>query len=63
MAFINIFISAIKTNSTEQLEGQLDAVKISMARLSAPNMYYVLSGNDFSMDINNPNVPKNRLPC
>ncbi|UAY55671.1 conjugal transfer protein MobC [Arachidicoccus terrestris] len=57
-AFINPFVSAFKTDSKEQLEGQLDAAKISMARLSAPNMYYVLSGNDFTLDINNPLVPK-----
>lgn len=57
-AFINPFISAYKSDSTEQLEGQLDAAKISLARLSAPNMYYVLSGNDFTLDINNPEAPK-----
>ncbi len=57
-AFINPFISAYKVDSTEQLEGQLDAAKISLARLSAPNMYYVLSGNDFNLDINNPDAPK-----
>ncbi len=57
-AFINPFISAYKSDSMEQLEGQLDAAKISLARLSAPNMYYVLSGNDFTLDINNPEAPK-----
>lgn len=57
-AFINPFISAYKSDSTEQLEGQLDAAKISLARLSAPNMYYILSGNDFTLDINNPDMPK-----
>ena len=29
-----------------------------MARLSSPALYYVLSGNDFSLDINNPQAPK-----
>ena len=29
-----------------------------MARLSSPQLYYVLSGNDFSLDINNPLAPK-----
>jgi hypothetical protein len=29
-----------------------------MARLSSPQLYYVLSGNDFTLDINNPNEPK-----
>jgi hypothetical protein len=56
--YINPFISAFLTNSMEQLEGQLDAAKISMARLSSPALYYILSGNDFSLDINNPITPK-----
>ena len=29
-----------------------------MARLSSPQLYYVLSGNDFNLDINNPDDPK-----
>ena len=57
-AYINPFISAFETNSMEQLEGQLDAAKIGMARLSSPALYYVLSGNDFALDINNPNALK-----
>jgi type IV secretory pathway TraG/TraD family ATPase VirD4 len=57
-AYVNPFISAFMTNSMEQLEGQLDAAKISVARLSSPQLYYVLSGNDFSLDINNPAAPK-----
>lgn len=42
----------------EQLEGQIASAKISMARLSSPQLYYVLSGNDFTLDINNPLEPK-----
>ncbi len=57
-AYINPFISAFQTGSLEQLEGQLDAAKISVARLSSPVLYYILSGNDFTLDINNPLEPK-----
>ncbi|MBV4358767.1 conjugal transfer protein MobC [Pinibacter aurantiacus] len=57
-ALINPFISAFETKSFEQLEGQLDAAKISLARLASPSLYYVLSGNDFTLDINNPAAPK-----
>jgi hypothetical protein len=57
-AYINPFISAYKSNSLEQLEGQIDAAKIGIARLSSPTLYYVLSGNDFTLDINNPLAPK-----
>ena len=42
----------------EQLEGQIASAKIAMARLSFPQLYYDLSGNDFNLDINNPEEPK-----
>lgn len=57
-AFISPFISAFVENTMEQLEGQLDAAKIGLARLSSPTIYYLLSGNDFTLDINNPASPK-----
>ncbi|MFD2871909.1 conjugal transfer protein MobC [Mucilaginibacter ximonensis] len=55
---INPFINAYLNDATEQLEGQIAAAKIAMARLSSPQLYYVLSGNDFTLDINNPAAPK-----
>jgi hypothetical protein len=55
---INPFISAWRNEAYEQLEGQIASAKISLARLSSPQLYYVLSGNDFSLDINNPEEPK-----
>ncbi|WP_074961606.1 TraM recognition domain-containing protein [Flavobacterium akiainvivens] len=42
----------------EQLEGQIASAKVAMARLSSPQLYYVLSGNDFTLNINNPEEPK-----
>jgi hypothetical protein len=57
-AYINPFISAFVSGAMEQLEGQLDAAKIGIARLSSPALYYALSGNDFTLDINNPQAPK-----
>jgi len=51
---INPFISAWKNEAYEQLEGQIASAKISLARLSSPQLYYVMSGSDFSLDINNP---------
>ncbi|MDB5122417.1 MAG: conjugal transfer protein TraG [Mucilaginibacter sp.] len=55
---INPFISAWQNEAYDQLEGQIASAKISMARLVSPSLYYVLSGNDFSLDINNPVDPK-----
>lgn len=55
---INPFVSAYLNDVMEQLEGQIASAKISMARLSSAQLYYVLSGNDFTLDINNPEEPK-----
>ncbi|MHB8208619.1 conjugal transfer protein MobC [Mucilaginibacter sp.] len=55
---INPFISAWQNEAYDQLEGQIASAKISMARLVSPSLYYVLSGNDFSLDLNNPVDPK-----
>ena len=55
---INPFISAYQNNAMEQLEGQIASAKIGMARLSSPQLYWVLSGSDFTLDINNPESPK-----
>lgn len=57
-ALINPFVSAYMNDVMEQLEGQIAAAKVAMARLSSPQLYYVLSGNDFTLDINNPGEPK-----
>lgn len=57
-ALINPFVSAYMNDVMEQLEGQIASAKISMARLASPQLYYVLSGNDFTLDINNPDAPK-----
>ncbi|HEY0056531.1 MAG TPA: conjugal transfer protein MobC [Pedobacter sp.] len=55
---INPFISAYHNKAMAQLEGQIASAKIGLARLSSPQLYYVLSGNDFTLDINNPKEPK-----
>ena len=55
---INPFVSAFLNDAMEQLEGQIASAKISLAKLASPQLYYVLSGNDFTLDINNPDEPK-----
>ena len=54
----NPFVNAYLNDVMEQLEGQIASAKIALARLSSPQLYYVLSGNDFLLDINNPDDPK-----
>lgn len=55
---INPFITAYENDAMEQLEGQVGSAKIGMARLCSPRLYWVLSGSDFTLDINNPKHPK-----
>jgi len=55
---INPFVNAYINDVMPQLEGQIASGKIALARLSSPQLYYVMSVNDFSLDINNPKAPK-----
>jgi len=57
-ALISPFVSALLRKAAPQLEGQIASAKIGLARLASPMLYYVLTGNDFTLDINNPNEPK-----
>lgn len=57
-SFINPFVTAYLNDAMEQLEGQIAGAKIAMARLSSPQLYYVMTGDDFTLDINNPKAPK-----
>lgn len=55
---INPFVTAYLNDAMQQLEGQIGSTKIALARLASPQLYYVLSGNDFTLDINAPDDPK-----
>jgi hypothetical protein len=55
---INPFINAHKRGANEQLEGQLGSLKIAISKIISKEIYWICSGNDFSLDINNPNQPK-----
>ena len=55
---INPFINAHKRGASEQLEGQLGSLKIAISKIISPEIYWICSDNDFSLDINNPKSPK-----
>lgn len=55
---MNPFITAYQNDAMEQLEGQVASAKIVLSRLASPQLYWVLSGKDFKLDINNPTEPK-----
>lgn len=55
---ISPFVSAFKNNVMEQLQGQVDSARMALSALASPHLYYLLSANDFTLDINNPHAPK-----
>ena len=55
---ISAFINAYLHGAADQLEGQIASATISLAKLSSPAIYYVLTGDDFTLDLNNPKMPK-----
>ena len=57
-SYMSPFASAFQGGAIEQLEGQISSAQIGLARLSSPALYWTMSGNDFMLDINNPDEPK-----
>jgi hypothetical protein len=55
---INAFVSAFLSDSMDQLEGQVASARIALSALASPQLYYILSANEFTLDINNPKAPK-----
>lgn len=52
------FASALRKGALEQLEGQIASARIPLARLASPALYWVMTGDDFTLDINDPAAPK-----
>lgn len=55
---VSPFIKAYQEDAGKQLIGQISGAAISLGTLSTENLYYVLSGDDFTMTVNDPNAPK-----
>lgn len=56
--YSSMFSFAIKSQATKQLSGQISSVQTSLAGISSANIYWVMSGNDTDLSINDPNNPK-----
>ena len=54
----NTFADAIKDQAFEQLQGQIASARVPLNRFASKTLYWTLSGDDFSLDINNPDQPK-----
>jgi len=57
-ALVSPFIQAYQEDAGKQLIGQIAGAAISLSTLSSEKLYYVLSGNNFDMTINDPCHPK-----
>jgi hypothetical protein len=55
---IRPYLNAFLAGAHEQLEGQIATATIMLSKLSSPAIYYVMTGNDFTLDLNNPVSPK-----
>lgn len=56
--YMAMFVSAYNGGAMEMLEGQVNTARTGLARLSSPSIYWAMSANDFTLDINNPKAPK-----
>ena len=56
--YLSPFMDAWKGNAQDQLQGQIASAKIPLTRMISPQLYWVMTGNDFSLDINNPKETK-----
>ena len=52
------FFNAWAEGAVEQIQGQVASVQIPLSRLTSKLLYWTMSGDDFNMDINNPEDPK-----
>ncbi|MBX9049617.1 TraM recognition domain-containing protein [Bacteroides thetaiotaomicron] len=56
--YLSPFMDAWLGGAQEQLQGQIASAKIPLSRMISPQLYWVMTGDDFTLDINNPAEPK-----
>jgi len=52
------FKDALEREAGQQLAGQTASAQISLSMLANKELFYVMTGNDFMLDVNNPQKPK-----
>lgn len=57
-AKVSLFITAIENEAMEQIAGQVASAQLELAKFVSPTLYWVMTGDDFTLDINNPYEPK-----
>ena len=56
--YLSPFMDAWQGGAMEQLAGQIASAKIPLSRMISPQLYWVMTGDEFTLDINNPKEPK-----
>ena len=56
--YLSPFMDAWESSAVEQLQGQIASAKIPLSRMISPALYWVMTADDFTLDINNPEEPK-----
>ena len=56
--YLSPFMDAWLGGAQDQLQGQIASAKIPLSRMISPQLYWVMTGDDFTLDINNPKEPK-----
>lgn len=56
--YLSPFMDAWESQAQDQLQGQIASAKIPLSRMISPALYWVMTGDDFTLDINNPDEPK-----
>ena len=56
--YLSPFMDAWQGGAMEQLAGQIASAKIPLSRMISPQLYWVMSDSEFTLDINNPDEPK-----
>ncbi|SUX45897.1 conjugal transfer protein MobC [Chryseobacterium indoltheticum] len=56
--YLSPFMDAWQGGAQDQLQGQIASAKIPLSRMISPQLYWVMTGGDFTLDINNPKEPK-----
>lgn len=57
-AKISPFANALEGGAMEQLQGQIASAQIPLGKFVSPALYWIMTGDDFTLDINNPEAPK-----
>ena len=56
--YLSPFMDAWEGGAQDQLQGQIASAKIPLSRMISPQLYWVMSASEFTLDINNPEEPK-----